>query len=167
MTHKIKYATAQWLAKEYMESIRSTPHWTVEAFRSHVRSDKSIEISRGQAYRAKKIADDLIYGNHSQQYALLRDYVAEVLKTNPGSTIKLQFEEYNEEDLVRKFKRLYCCLGALKEGFMAGCKKVLGFDRAFLKGPFPGQLLSAVGIDADNGMYLVAYAVVEAENKDA
>ena len=47
---------------------------------------------------------------------------------------------------------MYCCLGPLKEGFKKGCRPFIGLDGCFLKGPFPGQLLCAVGIDANNGM---------------
>ncbi|GJU58268.1 mutator type transposase [Tanacetum coccineum] len=32
-------------------------------------------------------------------------------------------------------------------------------------GPWPGQILTAVGVDANNGIYPVAYAIVEAESK--
>ncbi|GKD68963.1 mutator type transposase [Tanacetum coccineum] len=31
--------------------------------------------------------------------------------------------------------------------------------------PWPGQILTAVGVDANNGIYPVAYAIVEAESK--
>ncbi|KAL4570509.1 hypothetical protein LXL04_026165 [Taraxacum kok-saghyz] len=39
----------------------------------------------------------------------------------------------------------------------------LGFDGTFMKGPFPGQILTVVGLDSNNGIYPLAYAVVEAE----
>ena len=40
----------------------------------------------------------------------------------------------------------------------------MGFDGAFMKGPFPGQVLTAVGLDSNNGIYPLAYAIVESEN---
>jgi hypothetical protein len=36
-----------------------------------------------------------------------------------------------------------------------------------MKGPFPGQILSAVGVDSNNGIYPVAYALVEAETTNS
>ena len=56
------------------------------------------------------------------------------------------------------------CLGALKKGFKAGIRDFLGLDGAFMKGPFPGKILPAVGVDSNNGIYPLAYAVVESEN---
>ncbi|GKA59125.1 mutator type transposase [Tanacetum coccineum] len=43
----------------------------------------------------------------------------------------------------------------------------LGLDGAFMKGPFPGQVLVAVGLDSNNGIYPLAYALVEAESKSS
>ncbi|GJS50785.1 chloroplast stem-loop binding protein of 41 kDa b, chloroplastic [Tanacetum coccineum] len=36
-----------------------------------------------------------------------------------------------------------------------------------MKGPFPGQVLVAVGLDSNNGIYPLAYALVEAETKSS
>lgn len=63
------------------------------------------------------------------------------------------------------FERLYVCLQACKEGFKAGCRPVVGVDGCHLKGPHSGVLLAAIGIDANNCMFHVAYAVVEGETK--
>ncbi|KAI5313503.1 hypothetical protein L3X38_042679 [Prunus dulcis] len=43
---------------------------------------------------------------------------------------------------------------------------MVGFDGAFIKGQHLGQLLSVVGIDANNGMFPIAFAVVETESRD-
>nr|KAJ0217205.1 hypothetical protein LSAT_V11C300130500 [Lactuca sativa] len=36
-----------------------------------------------------------------------------------------------------------------------------------MKGPFPGQVLSAVGLDPNNGIYPLAYGIVESENTES
>ena len=36
-----------------------------------------------------------------------------------------------------------------------------------MKGPYPGQILTDVGIDSNNGIYPVAYVVVEFENRNS
>ena len=40
-------------------------------------------------------------------------------------------------------------------------------DGCFLKGPMKGELLSAVGRDANNQIYPIAWAVVEYKNKNS
>lgn len=63
--------------------------------------------------------------------------------------------------------RLYICFGACKEGFLLGCRPLIGLDGCHLKGSQKGgQLLSAVGIDANNNMFPIAFSIVEGELKD-
>ncbi|XP_020158364.1 uncharacterized protein [Aegilops tauschii subsp. strangulata] len=51
----------------------------------------------------------------------------------------------------------------MKQGFKAGCRKVIGLDGCFFKGAVKGELLCAIGRDANNQMYPLAWAVVENE----
>ncbi|XP_076896644.1 uncharacterized protein LOC143549672 [Bidens hawaiensis] len=61
----------------------------------------------------------------------------------------------------------YVCLAALKNGFKALNKDLLGLDGAFMKGTFPGQMLTAVGLDSNNGTYHVCYEIVESESNNS
>ncbi|GKB24934.1 mutator type transposase [Tanacetum coccineum] len=69
------------------------------------------------------------------------------------------------ESLTRTFKRVYVCLGALKKGLRACRREILGLDGCFMSVPWPGQILTAVGVDANNGIYPVAYVIVESKSK--
>jgi hypothetical protein len=64
------------------------------------------------------------------------------------------------------FQSFYVCFKALKEGFKAGCRKVIGLDGCFFKGVVKGELLCAIARDANNQMYPVAWAVVEMETNE-
>ncbi|GJV33022.1 putative ribonuclease H-like domain-containing protein [Tanacetum coccineum] len=68
---------------------------------------------------------------------------------------------------IRVDHRIYVCLGAFKLGFRACRRDLLGLDGAFMKGPFLGQVLAAVGIDSNNRIYPLAHALVEAESKSS
>ena len=48
------------------------------------------------------------------------------------------------------FHIIYICLDACRRGFLDGCRRVIGLDGCFLKGPMKGELLSAIGRDANN-----------------
>ena len=65
------------------------------------------------------------------------------------------------------FQMIYVCLAACKKGFLEGCRPVIGVDGCHLKGPYPGHILTAVGVDGNNGYFPVAYAVVDIESKDS
>nr|GFB84793.1 hypothetical protein [Tanacetum cinerariifolium] len=95
---------------------------------------------------------------------MLKDYVVELQATNPNTTVKIVVERNTDPSLpARVFLRIYVCLGALKLGFRACRRELLGLDGAFMKGPFSGQALAAVRLYSNNGMYPLAYALVEAE----
>ncbi|CAN1822322.1 hypothetical protein LINPERHAP1_LOCUS29934, partial [Linum perenne] len=51
-------------------------------------------------------------------------------------------------------------------GFKAGCRQFIGLDGCHLKN-IPGwQLLAAVGVDGNDGMFPIAWAIVEKESED-
>ncbi|GJU12596.1 mutator type transposase [Tanacetum coccineum] len=99
---------------------------------------------------------------------MLREYAQELINQNPGTTVRIDIQqEPNPESMTITFRRVYVCLGALKQGFRACGREILGLDGCFMSGPWPGQILIAVGVDANNGIYPVAYAIVEAVGVDA
>ncbi|CAN1238457.1 hypothetical protein LINGRAPRIM_LOCUS2114 [Linum grandiflorum] len=109
-----------------------------------------------KAYRVKKLALQMIHGTHQQQFGKLMDYKAELERTNPGSTVRIEYD-------VLSFQRIYICLDAMKRGFKS-CRQFIGVDGCFLKSLQGWQLLSAVGVDANDGIYPLAWAVVENES---
>ncbi|GJX63497.1 heat stress transcription factor B-4-like protein [Tanacetum coccineum] len=128
----------------------------------------SEKISMSKAFRAKAKAKRDIRGDHVLQYSMLRDYVIELQYTNPNTTAKIAVERNIDPSLpTRMFQRLYVCLGALKLDFKACIRDLLGLDGAFRKGTFPSQVWVAIRLDSNNGIYLLAYALVEAESKSS
>ncbi|GAU26656.1 hypothetical protein TSUD_314310 [Trifolium subterraneum] len=55
----------------------------------------------------------------------------------------------------------------LKKGFLASCRPFIGVDGCHLKTKFGGQLLIAVGRDANDQYYPLAFGVVENETKES
>nr|GEV64683.1 hypothetical protein [Tanacetum cinerariifolium] len=81
------------------------------------------------AFRVKVKAQVYLRGDVKVQYALLRDYVCELKRCNPDTTVKI--DVYGEEDPktpTRMFRRIYVCLGALKRRFREGGREFLGLD---------------------------------------
>ncbi|KAJ8436505.1 hypothetical protein Cgig2_003203 [Carnegiea gigantea] len=103
-------------------------------------------------------------GDYKGQFDMIRAYANELLSKNEDSMIKIAVENNGDGNCV--FKSLYICLGPLKRGFLEGCRKVLSIDGCFLKGPWNAQILAAVGRDANNQMYPVAWGVTQGEDKE-
>jgi len=99
------------------------------------------------------------------QYKMLWDYCETIRKTNIGSCVLMKVER-PLPDCPAKFHRLYFSIAAMKRGFLTGCRPIIRLDGCFLKGPYKGQLMTPISRDANNNMYLVAFAVLETEVKD-
>ncbi|XP_071902754.1 uncharacterized protein [Coffea arabica] len=97
-----------------------------------------LDISQKKAARTKQKALEALRGNDMKQYHRLWDYVTTVKKFNPDSHISLQID-----------------------------RPIIGLDGCFLKSPFGGQLLTALGTDANENMFPISFAVVEVENYDS
>ncbi|KAL0288081.1 UNVERIFIED_CONTAM: hypothetical protein Scaly_2744600 [Sesamum calycinum] len=74
-----------------------------------------------------------------------------------------------EGSYAESFGRMsyYADLVLEKNEGSVGCSPFLGFDGCHLKGPFGGVLLAAIGLDGNNGLFPVAFAVVESECKES
>ena len=134
-----------------------------EAF-EYMKQDFELHLDDSKLFRSLKKARKVVEGNEAEQYAKLWDYAHEILRSNPGSTVKIDSQAVS--DTETQFQKIYICLDACKRGFKAGCRPLIGLDGCFLKGYYGGQLLSAVAQDANNHIFVVAYAVVHVENKD-
>nr|KAJ0204549.1 hypothetical protein LSAT_V11C500257090 [Lactuca sativa] len=139
-TRAVKACTSRYVANLIVQKIQSNPRIRVKDL--HEELCKKLD--------AKIMAERIISGDYQVQYGFLRDYVLELLNTNPGTIVRIDV--------------IYVCLGALKLGFKAGLRYFLGVDGIFLKGPYPGQVLTVVGLDSKNGIYPIAYAVVKTES---
>ncbi|GJV90672.1 polyadenylate-binding protein 7 [Tanacetum coccineum] len=96
------------------------------------------KVSTGQCSRAKKKALLEYEGVLKEHYAKLWDYGAEILETNSGSTVKMSV---NRLDGNIYFNSYCICFKGIKDGWINGCRKVIGLDDCFLKSVCEGQLL--------------------------
>nr|GEY60301.1 hypothetical protein [Tanacetum cinerariifolium] len=173
-THKclqsriVNKCTTTFLYRKVEESIKPNPKIPLNAIKDQLQKKFEVGVSKQKVFRAKKMAYERVVRNYTQQYAQLRDCCMELKERNLNTIVKIEVEPLEDPNSKeRKFKRIYICLGPLKDGFRAGGRDFLGLDGYFLSGPYPGQILTAVEVDPNNGIYPLAYAVVESESKDS
>ncbi|GJR07450.1 hypothetical protein Tco_0790102 [Tanacetum coccineum] len=132
---KIKHCTFTFQAKHITGLITMNPEVPVKAIQEQKKFH--VVVSKTKAFRAKENAHVHLRGDVTVQHSLLRDYVSELHRCNPYTTVKINV--YREEDP----KKSQECLGEYMSAWM----------------------LTAVGVDANNGIYPVAYSIVESENQ--
>ena len=99
------------------------------------------------------------------EFNQLEAYADHVKRTNPGSSCEIDLDKEKLKEGKRVFKRMFICFDALKKGWKEGCRPLIGLDGSFLKGHVKGEVLVAVGKDASNQIFPIAWAVVDKENK--
>ena len=88
----------------------------------------------------------------------------EIMESNINSAVEV--ETVRNEEGQDVFDRFYVCLDVLRRTWKSTCRPILGVDGCFLRGKTKGQLLVALGRDADNAIYPIAWGVVQVENTD-
>lgn len=108
----------------------------------------------------------MVDGSFLEDYTRIYDYCHEILKTNPGSTVRLNVDLVLEsiDDQRPHFRRLYICYATCNESFKL-FRHVKGIDGCFLKGTYGGKSLAAISRDPIDQMLPIAFAVLEIENK--
>uniref|UniRef100_A0A2N9H486 PB1-like domain-containing protein n=1 Tax=Fagus sylvatica TaxID=28930 RepID=A0A2N9H486_FAGSY len=81
--------SSRWVAKKYIDHFRINPDMELDELIGKVMKDHEVELSRSKAYRAKQYAKVLIEGSYLEQYRRVRDYCEELMRTNPGTTAKV------------------------------------------------------------------------------
>nr|GFA70126.1 hypothetical protein CTI12_AA204890 [Tanacetum cinerariifolium] len=135
-----------------------------EYIQEQIKKKYLINVSVGQCKRAKQKALFDHEGGLIEHYSRLWDYKKQLLDTNHGSSVHLHVDEKDDGKIY--FKRIYVCFKAMKEGWSAGCRKVIGLYGCFLKGTCRCELLTAMGRDGNNQMFPIAWVVVNIKNTD-
>ncbi|KAK8674102.1 hypothetical protein V6N13_112400 [Hibiscus sabdariffa] len=129
----------KWLCNKYMHCFLVDPNFSLSSFESLVYKDYVLIVP-------------------SEQYSKIGSYAEEIRNTNPGSSVLCKLDG-------GLFQKMYVSFKACVSG-LAHCRPFISIDGCHLKGKFGGQLLSAVGVDANDCIFPIAYAVVEIENTD-
>jgi len=110
---------------------------------------------------AKMLLKKWVEGKHGESCARLSEYIEVMKEKNPGAIASYITEG---PDNAHTFKRLLMSFEAMMTGFKRGCRPFIGVDGCFLKGPYKRVLLTAMGLDANNGYFPLAYGVVPQED---
>jgi hypothetical protein len=153
----------EWIGRQYISEIRNKPKMKLRDMITDIRQKYRCEVNIGKVRRAKDWVKELIEGKLKDHYARIWDYSHELLRSNPGSTCQVTVT--SNPDGNNYFHRIYICFKAVSDCWKKGCRRVIGLDGCFLKGRVKGELLTAIGRDANNQVFPIAWAVVDVENK--
>nr|KAJ0212267.1 hypothetical protein LSAT_V11C400177520 [Lactuca sativa] len=164
-THKCPFRLwATWMKDEHSFQIKS--------LKDNHNCSRSFKLGAIVSYRwigkhfcrnARRFELSKIEGTLVEYYGRLWDYGEEIMRSNPGSTVRMDVDIMPNSTIY--FSKYYACFKGVRDGLIEGCRKVICVYGCFLKGLCKGELHATVGRDANNNIYPIAWVVVNVENK--
>ncbi|XP_074266095.1 uncharacterized protein LOC141588558 [Silene latifolia] len=122
------------------------------------------KISYMKAWKAKQKALADIFGDWELSYQLLPRFFEDLKEANPGTVV--QFVNYPTDDPnVVIFGWVFWAFGASIKGF-PHCRPIITIDGTHLYGKYKGVLMISMGVDANDQLYPLAFAIVELETTE-
>ncbi|KAI0495495.1 hypothetical protein KFK09_021796 [Dendrobium nobile] len=155
-----RLATSAWVANQIQEMVKRYPDISPKEINSGLEKEFGLSLPYMKLWRAREQARDNIFGSIDDNYKWVPTLTAELLDRNSGSHITYTFNA-----IGNYFQRFYVSFKVCVDGFLFGCRPLISLDACHLKSNYLGVLLSANSVDGNNGLFTIAYAVVEAESK--
>ncbi|XP_043710035.1 uncharacterized protein LOC122658938 isoform X1 [Telopea speciosissima] len=153
-------ATRSWVASIIKEKLKESPNYKPKDIADDIRSEYGIQLNYSQAWRGKEIAREQLQGSYKDAYNQLPFFCEKIRETNPGSFATFTTKEDSS------FHRLFVSFHASLSGFQQGCRPLLFLDSTPLNSKYQGTLLAATAMDGNDGVFPVAFAVVDVETHD-
>ncbi|KAH9697417.1 SWIM-type domain-containing protein [Citrus sinensis] len=161
---KTPKCTAEFIAVKFASTFIEQPDTKVEWFISKLRRRYGVKVNKHKIYRAKKKVLECQCADHESSYRLVRNYAQMILNKMPQALALVSVTRYHAKQPKTYFDKFVVSFPALRECFNQGCRLFLGIDRCHLKGPYKGVLLPTVAINANDGIFLIAFCVCSVES---
>ncbi|KAK4375806.1 hypothetical protein RND71_006483 [Anisodus tanguticus] len=158
---KSAHRTRNWLVSIIKERLRDSPNDKPREIAKSILRDFGIKLRYSQVWRGMEDAKEQLQGLYSKSYNRLPWFCEKVVNTNPGTVVKLVL---NDE---KRLQRFFFSLHASVHGFKHGCRPLVFLEATSLRSKYKETLMTATGVDADDGFFPVAFAVIDTENDDS
>ncbi|XP_057250284.1 uncharacterized protein LOC125496971 [Beta vulgaris subsp. vulgaris] len=155
--------TCDWLCRHLLGDITANPNIPVESLQKLCMERYRINVKKRLFYKVKSMTKEHIHGGFAKSYSLLPAYAEVIKKTNPGSYALVTWTR-GSVAATPQFKACFFSFAAQVRGFLKGCRPIIGIDGAHLSGYYKGCLLTAVSIDGNNEIFVIAYSIVDTES---
>ena len=113
-------------------------------------------MTYNKAWRGIQIAKEILYENMEKSYNLVD---ALRVARNLGSYIAFNLEEEDQA-----FQKFFVGFKASIESFKLRCRPFIGLDGCHLRSKYLKILLSATALNGNNGLFPIAFAIVEGDS---
>ncbi|CAD5333678.1 unnamed protein product [Arabidopsis thaliana] len=137
-------------------SIVELNNWVKEAF--------GYTVSYANMWKAKKEAISAILGDLDKSFSVLPKFMAALGSSNK-MLLEWQYDLFPDPKNA-SFRSVFWAFQQSVEGF-PHCRPLILVDTVDLSGKYPGKLLVAAGLDAENSLFPLAFAITTQEDLSA
>ncbi|KAL6545271.1 hypothetical protein OROGR_009145 [Orobanche gracilis] len=156
---------ASLIAHETRHLIKEQPSISISALIAEIIDKLGYTPSYKKVWVGKQKAIEQVFGNWEESYATLPKFLGALQKFNPGTIVEWCVSRSTNEEHV-EFRRVFWAFSPSIKGF-AHCRPVISIDGTHLYGKYKGKMLIAMGVDGNNQILPLAFAIVENESYDS
>ncbi|XP_059291974.1 uncharacterized protein LOC132045411 [Lycium ferocissimum] len=147
------------IAQVLLVHVAETPRYSIKDCFRNVKETYRKMISKTKGYLGRRRAFEMIYGTWDGSFQQLLSYMEALQKFNPGTVVEWKLVASNIFNLV--FWRFKSCI----DGF-AHYRPVISIDGTHVYGVYDIKLLIAVGMDANELIFPLAFVIAANESND-
>ncbi|XP_078164967.1 uncharacterized protein LOC144559730 [Carex rostrata] len=155
--------TSALICEKILPTMRASLSMSVKEIRLKIKDDLKTDISYDLAWKARNRALKIVYGSWEKSFSDLPRYLSMMQASNPSTVWTTNLLRTRTD--VQKFRRVFWAFGPLIEDWK-NCRPVVSVDGTHLYGKYEGCALIATSIDANGGLYPIAFAICDKENGD-
>ncbi|XP_076888150.1 uncharacterized protein LOC143538476 [Bidens hawaiensis] len=153
---------ASLIAQEVQHLIKEQPSITITALKAEIVNKLGYTPSYKKVWLGKQKAIEHAFGDWDKSYNILPKFMEALKKFNPGTIVEwFVLRQIGVEHM--EFRRVFWAFDPSINGFKH-CRPVISIDATHLYGKYKGKMMIAMGVDGNNQIFPLAFAIVENES---
>uniref|UniRef100_K3XRI6 Zinc finger PMZ-type domain-containing protein n=1 Tax=Setaria italica TaxID=4555 RepID=K3XRI6_SETIT len=161
--------TSKYLGRRILGIIRKDSETSVPSLVESIFAFSGYRVKYSNAWRAKQHAVALLWSDWKESYGMVPRVLSAITYYNPGVKWCIDSCGMMHPDngvLKHILQRVFWCFPQCSEAFQY-CRPVILVDGTFLTGKYKGTLIMAVGVDPEQQLVPLAFALTESENNES
>lgn len=164
-TNDHRHLQSRIIARRIVHFIKENALASVKQVQTHVKKTLHYDVSYKKAWIARCKAIKMVFDDWPTSFTKLPRFMAAMVYYNPGTIVVWEHHPCSLE-ILKTFGYMFWAFKPAIDGFLS-CRSVISVDGTFLHTPYKAKLLLAVGQDANNQIFPLAYAYVDEETNES
>ncbi|XP_020271000.1 uncharacterized protein LOC109846189 [Asparagus officinalis] len=158
-----KHASSSYIYRLILPHLREDLELRSKDIRLLVHKATNLDVSYNKCWNDRRKAMIKIFGDWDKSYEILPHYLEALKSENPGTVYEVSSDPLDGEE--RRFTGVFWAFGPSIAGFQY-YRPLLSIDDTHLYDKYKGVLLVTTGVDANGGLFPLAFAVVDIKNTE-